>query len=217
MGLTLGLSSAAGNLSAQATFSKLNVGLDAGPLMSGTPQLLIDYHPHPVIGLTAATGYMFRPMRGGLKVDDDVELLKSRGAYFKLGLRLQTKTKDLKKDPAAFIHLPYIRSAYNERAERSFYNSTTEEFERGIVTPRGVVNGLAATVGIDFPIRRRLILRSAMQLGHYKRNDHAGKDFLTVQPGFGSVFFLPDMPQQLMLGLVYRMGEKTWKALDKKE
>jgi hypothetical protein len=195
-----------GDISAQALYSKWNVGLDIGPLMGGTPQLLVDYHPHPEFGFSAAAGYMFRPIRGGVRVDDEVELLSSNGAYTKLGLRLQTPAKDVRRSVVAFLQLWYIRSAYNERAERLYYDSLTQDVERKTILAKGTVHGLAMTVGMDFPVGKKLALRGGMQLGYYKRDDHVGIDFLTVQPGFGSEAVFPEIRQQLMLGLMYKMG-----------
>lgn len=191
---------------AQFLSSKLNIGLDLFRLTSGTPQVLLDYHPHPILGVSAATGYSFRPVRGGVKIDDDVTLLSSKGAYFKLGLRVQAPGKDFRKGPVGFLQLWYVHSGYNERAERPYFDSVVQQVTRQARLANGSVDGWAATLGADFRFGKSLAVRAGVQIGHYNRDDHVGSRALTVQPGFGAPAMFGEVSQQLVLGLIYRTG-----------
>ncbi|MCB0696304.1 MAG: hypothetical protein KDC07_03000 [Chitinophagaceae bacterium] len=183
--------------------SRVNLGLNLATLVSGTPELQGEYYFNKYVGAFAATGYTFRPVRGWIKVKDDVNLESQHGAYWKIGFKARLFRPD-KRIPLPWIQLLYIGSQYDERGTQDSYNYTTGAYSVINRHESGIVHGGAVAVGADFRAGRHFIIRVGFQSGYYKRNDHMGSSLLTYQPGFGAEGFL--LPEQAMLCVMYRLG-----------
>ena len=143
------------------------------------------------IGLCVNGGISYLPKRGTIKVDDNCELNKSNGGFFKIGI----KGIYSHKNAVYWNKLFYIGSFYHEIGMQ-YRNNVYTPFEAS-----GFVSGVGVVFGLDLKLYKRLFFRGGLQYGYYRRTDHLGLGFLTDQPGFGFEAFVFD--EQLIIGLIY--------------
>jgi len=185
-------------MSAQHDTSKINIGISFTQLVSGTPELMVDYFFHDYFGISINSGYNYKTVNGFIKVGDVVDIEKQHGTYFKVGLKMRIYSNTPYVTP--FVQLFYVGSFYNEMGMRQDYNNAGSEIP---VSASGYVNGCAAVTGADFRVCSKLAFKVALQVGSYRRTDHLKYPSNTFQPGLGVEGIL--LTNQLLAGLVYKL------------
>jgi hypothetical protein len=187
--------------------SRFDIGINLATLVSGIPEPQVAYFVHEKIGIMAAGGYTFRPLRSAIMVDDGIDLQRLHGAYWKLGVKGRLFPKYRKR--TYWLQLMYTGSTYHEKGTSDLLSDTT-----GVLMSlqrKGTVHGITIAPGIDYALTKHIEFRFGLQLGFYKRNDHIGNEARTYQPGFGSIMFA--CPQQIMIGFNYRVYRQASKKV----
>jgi hypothetical protein len=183
----------------QRRISKADIGLNIASLYSGLPELKAAAFINRYIGVIGATGYAFHPRRSFFKLDDGAEVTKSRGSYWKLGIRGRYFfAKEIA--PVPWIEVMYVGAQYDETGTREILSGPAEAKHVS-----GTVHGFAAALGWDFAMGNRLDLRIGLQGGYCKRDEHIGAPVMTFQPGLGANFG-EDLRLQMILAVNYKIG-----------
>ncbi|MCB0700851.1 MAG: hypothetical protein H6551_05465 [Chitinophagales bacterium] len=184
--------------------SRINIGINLAPLAAGTPDLQAEYFFNRFVGATFTGGATLRPLRGPIKVDDNIDVKSLNGVYWKVGLKGMLPFP--KKKLSLWLQVMYIGSQYNEEATRGIsVNSSWDPNE--VTKVSGMQHGFAVSPGIDIYLNKYLDVRAGYQVGYFKRDYSLGGSRLNYQPGFGNTWFA--FPEQLVLGLNYRIGNFT--------
>ena len=184
--------------------SRWNVGLNVLPLIYGMPEVQAEGYFNKYFGGFGAAGYTLRyvPDLAGSNSGryEPSKIYSMAGGYWKVGFKVRFITD--KPVVVPWGQVLYIGSRYSEDGRRIAYMSNGN-IENNYVQNVGVVHGLGLAHGLDFYIGKNLLLRSGLQVGYYNRNNHINYS-KTYQPGFGATFAI--LPEQFMLGMMYRIG-----------
>lgn len=69
----------------------LALGINFGPLMTGSPEFYIEYGVKGIFGISIAGGTTYKPARCCDKADDGVDLFEVRSAYIKAGIQIKPR------------------------------------------------------------------------------------------------------------------------------
>lgn len=183
---------------AQKDSSVFQLGINAIPLRTGTPELQLDYFPLRSWGISANVGYTDKAVRGGfIKVGDQSEINSLYGTYFKLGVKGRFPLQS-KSGLTFFAQALYVFSSYSESGYRRNMDASVDQLHY-----KGFVNGVAIALGFDVRVWKMINLRAATQMGAYGKRAHLGYPGHTFQPGLGASGML--FNNQLTLGLVAKL------------
>lgn len=186
----------------QSNFPPWSIGMNLGPLMSGTPEVQVDRRLGGRYAGIFAGGYTYKPAQVGCLVDDGASIDRMRGGFMKAGLKARFFCL---RGGCNQVHLQlhYVASFYNEQG--TVTRTAFEDFESSLaVTRRGVVHGLATSAYWDLALYQALRLRLGVQVGRYWRSDNFTTQCRTCQPGFG--VWYPPLPVQCIMGFAYDLG-----------
>ncbi len=147
-----------------------SVGLNLGPLASGTPELQVDRRLFGRLAFAASGGYTYRVFSAGCLVGDPVDLNRQRGGFMKAGLKARLFC--LKRACSQMhVTLHYVGSWYNESGTRNVDLDWALR-TKVPVAARGFVSGVAASAYWDLGLYRAVRMRFGWQLGWYWRGEH---------------------------------------------
>jgi len=187
-----------GNDSSQKDKNRIGFGLNLGTLYSGTPEFQGDYFFGKTFGFSLAGGYTYNPVRGGIKVNDFVDLIELHGGFYKIGLKARFPIEG----SYFWINALYVGSWYNEYGSVGRIDVNQGTFYDTLIRNVGFVNGAALAIGVDLKVHRKFFVRLGYQRGYYKRDNNLGAPFKTLQPGFGAD------DQQIIIGISFLTGLK---------
>ena len=185
---------------AQQSASHWSVGLNAVPVMTGTPEFFVDRTITTVISASFSGGVTSTDHRCCGAVDDQVEEYQLEGGYVKTGLTVHPFGND--RHTGFFVQGRYVASWYKEKAMLRIPEGVGELPVRR--SSDGLAHGIAMSLGGDLKFRDWLGMRLGLQVGGSFRSDYIGSAARTIQPGLGGWMGLRN---QWIFALWYRFGQ----------